>query len=68
MFTFKSAAAVVGAVVVVLGVSLRARGNVPDTTYLTFNRAVSSPGVTLAPGTYIFERADQNTPDVVPAA
>ncbi len=28
------------------------------TMYLTFNRSVALPGVTLAAGTYIFERAD----------
>lgn len=66
MFTFKSAA--VGAAVVaavILGVSLHVRANVPDTSYLTFSRAVSLPGVTLPAGTYIFERADQNVPDIV---
>ena len=31
------------------------------TTYLTFNRPVSVPGVGLAPGTYIFELASPTT-------
>jgi arginine exporter protein ArgO len=66
MITFKAAAAGgVLAAAVLLGVSLHARGNVSDTTYLTFSGAVSLPGVTLGAGTYIFERADQNTPDIV---
>ena len=65
MFTFKSAAAVAIGAAVLLGVSLQARGNLPDTNYLTFSGAVALPGVTLPAGTYIFERADQNTPDIV---
>jgi hypothetical protein len=66
MFTLKSAAVSVAVVAaVILGVSFHARANVPDTSYLTFSRAVSLPGVTLPAGTYIFERADQNVPDIV---
>jgi len=66
MFTFKSAAVSAAAVAAVIcGVSFHARANVPDTTYLTFSRAVSLPGVTLPAGVYIFERADQNVPDIV---
>jgi arginine exporter protein ArgO len=64
MLTFKSAAAI-GAVAVLLGFSLHARANVSDTTYLSFNRAVSLPGVTLPAGTYIFERAVEDKPDIV---
>jgi hypothetical protein len=64
MLNLKSAAAI-GAVAVLLGFSLHARANVSDTSYLTFSRAVSLPGVTLPAGTYIFERASENTPDIV---
>jgi len=65
MFNLKSTAAAIGAAAVLLGVSSHARANVSDTTYLTFNQAVSLPGVRLPAGTYIFERADENTPDIV---
>ena len=67
MATLKSTAAAVSAAVVavLLGVSVHVRANVPDTSYLTFNRAVSLPGITLSPGTYIFERAGENVPDIV---
>ena len=41
-------------------------GRLPrQTTYVSFNVPVSLPGVTLESGTYIFERADPNMPDVV---
>ena len=36
-----------------------------DTSYLTFNRSVAIPGVTLAAGTYIFERAELDKPNIV---
>jgi len=36
-----------------------------DRSYLTFNRSVAIPGVTLAAGTYIFERAAPDKPDIV---
>jgi hypothetical protein len=65
MFTSKSAVAALGAVAVLIGASLHARANASDTTYLTFSRAVSLPGVTLPAGTYIFERVDQNIPSIV---
>ena len=65
MITFKSAAAAIGTAAVLLGVSVHARANLADTNYLTFSRAVALPGVTLPAGTYIFERAGQNTPDIV---
>ena len=35
--------------------STNARGDASHTNYLTFNRAVSLPGVALGAGTYIFE-------------
>ncbi len=37
----------------------------PGTNYLTFNRPVRLPGVVLGAGTYIFEKADPWTPEVV---
>jgi hypothetical protein len=65
MFTSKTAVVAIGAVAILVGAALHARANVSDTTYLTFSRAVSLPGVTLPAGTYIFERAEQNAPSVV---
>ena len=41
--------------------SASAFGDVGRTTYLTFNRPVSVPGVSLAPGTYRFEIVNPNT-------
>jgi hypothetical protein len=35
------------------------------TNYLTFSGPVALPGVTLGPGTYIFERAVATEPDIV---
>src|SRR5438132_6871826 len=65
MFTFKSAAAAIGAVVVavtaLVGVSVHAWSK----DYLTFSQRVALPGVTLEAGTYVFERADANVPDIV---
>jgi hypothetical protein len=66
MRTIKTAVAfTLATAAILLGVSLHARGSVSDTNYLTFNRPVSLPGVTLGAGTYIFERASQNAPDIV---
>jgi hypothetical protein len=66
MFTSKSAAvAAIGAAAILIGAALHARASASDTTYLTFSRAVSVPGVTLPAGTYIFERASDNTPSIV---
>ena len=36
-----------------------------QTTYVTFSGAVALPGVTLEPGTYVFERVAAGTPDAV---
>ena len=41
------------------------RANDRLTSQLTFGRAVALPGVTLYPGTYIFERVFPGAPDVV---
>jgi len=67
MSTLKSAAAAVGAavVVVLLSGALHARGAISDVTYLTFSGPVSLPGVTLSKGTYIFEHASQHSPDII---
>lgn len=45
--------------------SLGASNNLSHTMYLTFNRSVRLPGVTLAPGTYIFELADPMSTSLV---
>jgi len=55
--------AVLAACGVIFGVSAAVATPVPwdpmhRQTALTFNRAVSLPGVTLAPGTYVFELAN----------
>jgi hypothetical protein len=42
--------------------------NADRTTYLTFNRAVALPGVSLDAGTYIFERFDSVSGNVVRVA
>jgi len=50
----------VGVAILAIAVAARAAvGTLPErTTYLTFNRAVQLPGVTLESGTYIFELLD----------
>jgi hypothetical protein len=45
---------------VVLTAPVKAEDTVKHTNYLTFMTAVALPGVSLTPGTYIFERADAN--------
>jgi hypothetical protein len=35
------------------------------TNILTFSGPVALPGVTLSAGTYVFERLDQNNPDII---
>jgi hypothetical protein len=55
--------------VVILGlataVSIGAGVNDNDTMYVSFNRPVSLPGVSLGSGTYIFERLDLHAHSVV---
>jgi hypothetical protein len=55
--------------VLVLGLLLSSAGHAwgapNDRNYLTFSGPVALPGVTLAPGTYIFECADQNVTNLV---
>ena len=67
MFTLKSTAAAGAALMVagVLSVSTHAFGNAKETSVLTFNTPIALPSVTLAAGTYIFERADETNPHVV---
>ena len=63
MFTCRSAALTVpGAAIlgVVLTAPVKAEVTAKHTNYLTFRTAVALPGVSLTPGTYIFERADAN--------
>jgi hypothetical protein len=67
MVNRKSVAAVFGVAVLVLAtaVPVNAWGTAKRTTYLTFSGPFALPGVSLPAGTYIFERADVNTPDIV---
>ena len=61
----------VAAIVAVLAAAPRICGGVvaERTTYLTFTKPVRLPGVTLDPGTYIFELSDTlNAPGVVRVA
>jgi len=58
---FAAALLIVTATVVAAG----AFGLPNKTTYLSFNVPVALPGVTLGSGTYIFELADPDVPDVV---
>jgi hypothetical protein len=54
---------------VLLGVTMAgsadAWGTARQTTYLTFSGPFALPGVSLPAGTYIFERADASTPDII---
>jgi hypothetical protein len=59
MFTRASAIAACAAMLGVAAFSpAHAGGPRRSTAYLTFNRSVALPGVTLPAGTYIFERAE----------
>ena len=46
-------------------VSSQARSPLTRPNYLTFNKSVALPGVTLAAGSYTFELGDPGTLDVV---
>jgi hypothetical protein len=50
---------------VALTVPTAAVGTANRTNHLTFSGAVRLPGVTLAAGTYVFERLDATNPDVI---
>jgi ABC-type Fe3+ transport system permease subunit len=66
MVTRKSLVTVCGTVIVALIMAASAHGwNARRTTQLTFSGPVALPGVTLAAGTYIFERASEETSNVV---
>jgi hypothetical protein len=52
-------------VVLATAVSIGADVSTNDTMYVTFNRPVSLPGVSLGSGTYIFERLDMSAHSVV---
>jgi hypothetical protein len=60
MFTHRSSVAVITALVgaVFMGASPHAGTSWGRTNHITFNVPLGLPGVTLAPGTYIFELAD----------
>jgi hypothetical protein len=65
MFNHKPLTAAVGvaALAILLGVSAHAWQMTASS--LTFSGPVALPGVTLGAGTYIFERADLDKPDIV---
>jgi hypothetical protein len=68
MLTRQSFVTALGAIVLGSVLGATAYGNADaslHTNYLTFSGAVSLPGVTLPAGTYIFEQADFNLPNVV---
>jgi hypothetical protein len=61
-------ASVIAACVAMLAVAAHAplhAGSWRDTTYVTFSGSVALPGVTLAPGTYVFERTLLDRTNVV---
>lgn len=66
MFPIKPAFAVLGAVALTsfLGGDVHGASSL-HTNRLTFPVAVALPGVTLTPGTYVFEQVDASSPDVV---
>src|SRR5262245_28314556 len=61
-------AAVSALVLLVLGETTGAGMNPKLTTYLTFNTPFALPGVSLPAGTYIFERVEEDIPDVIRVA
>ena len=67
MFSRKRLVTAVGVVILGLAttVSIGAGVNDNDTMYVSFNRPVALPGVSLGSGTYIFERLDMNAHSVV---
>lgn len=48
-----------------LAAPMRGSGSNLSTNNLTFSGPVRLPGVTLAAGTYVFERVEQTNPDIV---
>jgi len=66
MFTRASVIAACAAMLAVAThAPVQAGGSWRHTTYVTFSGPVALPGITLAPGTYIFERTLMNSPHVV---
>ena len=67
MFSRKLLVTTLGVVILGLAttVSIGAGVNDNDTMYVSFNRPVALPGVSLGSGTYIFERLDINAHSVV---
>src|SRR5262245_26301541 len=67
MRNHKSLLTALGAALLGLVITAASQAGAPpkDMNYLTFSGPVGLPGVTLAAGTYIFERADQNSMDIV---
>jgi hypothetical protein len=67
MTNHKSAVSLLAALAVGLLLSVPTLGSEASlhTNYFHFDRAVGLPGVELAPGTYIFERAEATNQDVV---
>lgn len=67
MVNRKSVATACGAAALVFAtaVSVHAWGTAKRTTYLTFSAPFALPGVSLPAGTYIFERAEADTPHIV---
>jgi hypothetical protein len=63
----RSAISLIGALVLGLALTVPTQGSEASlhTHYFTFDRSVGLPGVELAPGTYIFERAEATNQDVV---
>ena len=62
MFTGRAALAALGAAIlgVVAAAPVTAELTARRANYLTFNKPFALPGVSLMPGTYIFERADES--------
>lgn len=67
MFSRKLLVTALGVVILGLAttVSIGAGVNDNDTMYVSFNRPVALPGVSLGSGTYIFERLDMHAHSVV---
>ena len=67
MVSRKAVVFVFGALVLGMASSVPTYGTESSlhTNYFTFARAVAVPGAVLEPGSYIFERADATSPDVV---
>ena len=65
MFTRASLIAACAAMVAVAAHVPARASSWRNTTYVTFNVSVALPGITLAPGTYVFERTLIDNPHVV---